>query len=145
MDLKERLDALRALFLATEKEEVKMEEDAPMAEEPAQEAPVVEYVTATQFAELKMQTEDFMKSVTEMLSQAMEMISSTEKNTVPEEVMSKEEEVQEEEVVEMAAEPVVHDPELAVKNGDIKIKLQGGAPQTAEDRARKMFLESLSN
>lgn len=149
MNYKERIDALKSLFLSTEepvkevveREEVMTElaEDSTSEEKaPAEEStPAVEYVTLAQFAELREDTKKFMESVTEMLSSAMEMINSTEKNTVPVEA-SKEEEV------ELAAEPVTHDPEANVKSNDVKVKLNGGAAKTAGDRAFETWINAIN-
>lgn len=146
MNYKERIDALKSLFLSSEKEvpvkEVEVKEEVELAEEsvdaPATEEVVMEYVTLAQFNELKENTKDFMESVTEMLSSAMEMINATEKNTVPVEASKQEEEV------ELAAEPVTHDPEAIVKNNEIKVKLNGGQAQTAEDRAFNTWVNAIN-
>ena len=147
MNYKERIDALKSLFLSSEKEvpvkEVEVKEEVELAEEsvdaPATEEVVMEYVTLAQFNELKENTKDFMESVTEMLSSAMEMINATEKNTVP--VEASKQEVDE---VELAAETVVHDPEAVVKNNEIKVKLNGGQAMTAEDRAFNTWVNAIN-
>ena len=148
MNYKERIDALKSLFLSTEepvkevevKEEVALAEDSTSEEKaPAEEStPAVEYVTLAQFAELREDTKKFMESVTEMLSSAMEMINSTEKNTVPVEA-SKEEEV------ELAAEAIVHDPEAIVTNSSLKVKIGAGANKTAGQRAAESWYEVANN
>ena len=148
MNYKERIDALKSLFLSSEKEapvkEVEAKEEVELAEESADVAPAteevtMEYVTLAQFNELKENTKDFMESVTEMLSSAMEMINATEKNTVP--VEASKQEVDE---VELAAETVVHDPEAVVKNNEIKVKLNGGQAMTAEDRAFNTWVNAIN-
>ena len=148
MNYKERIDALKSLFLSSEKEvpvkEVEVKEEVELAEESADVAPAteevtMEYVTLAQFNELKENTKDFMESVTEMLSSAMEMINATEKNTVP--VEASKQEVDE---VELAAETVVHDPEAVVKNNEIKVKLNGGQAMTAEDRAFNTWVNAIN-
>lgn len=146
MNYKEKIDSIKALFLSDEspkveevKEEVQLAEDVIDKTEEVAEAPApVEYVTLAQFTELREDTKKFMESVTEMLSSAMEMINSTEKNTVPVEASKEEEEV------ELAAEPVKHDPEAVVKSNDIKVKLNGGAPKTASDRAFDTWINSVN-
>jgi len=147
MNYKERIDALKALFLSTEpeaevkKEEVKLEEE-PKAEESKTEAPATEYVSLAQFNELKDKLETYVKETAEMLSTAMEMINATEKNTVPVEASKQEEE--EEKVEELAAEPVKHNPEEVVSNSAPKVSLRGGADKTFEDRAFETWINSIS-
>ena len=146
MNYKERIDALRSLFLSTDKpveeieakvEEVELMEESSEDKAPVEEAVPAEYVTLAQFNELREDTKKFMESVTEMLSSAMEMINSTEKNTVPVEA-SKEEEV------ELAAEPVAHDPETVVNNSQVKVKVGAGAAMTAEDRAFNTWINAIN-
>lgn len=147
MNYKEKIDQLKAIVLGSAKEEeveekVELAEDVQSEEEVSEPVPA-EYVTLAQFNELKEDTKKFMESVTEMLSSAMEMINSTEKNTVPVEA-SKIEEIDVEEEVELSAEPVKHDPELQVKNTQIKVKLGAGGKETTADRAMKMWLDSFN-
>jgi hypothetical protein len=143
MNYKEQIEKLKAIVLGAESkpEEVKLMEDEVVKEAaPEAEAPVMEYVTLAQFNELREDTKKFMESVTEMLSSAMEMINSTEKNKVPVEASKQE---PEEEVVELAAEPVTHNPELAVRNEEIKVKLGAGAKKTFEDVAFEAWINSI--
>jgi len=119
---KEKLEAVKSFMANLMKEpEVlaadEMPEQEPTQEAaPAQEAPVQEaYVTLAQFNELQENTQKFMETVTEMLSSAMEMWNQTEKNTVPQEMSEQQPEVKEE-VVELAAEPFIHDPETVVSS-----------------------------
>lgn len=150
MNYKEKLDEIKALVFGKVEEEtpapveeVKLEEEVKEeAAEPA-EAPAESYVTLSQFNELKEDTKKFMESVTEMLSSAMEMINATEKNTVPVEA-SKEKEVEVKEEVELAAEPVTHNPELATREKEIKVKIGGGAKKTTADRAFDAWINSIS-
>lgn len=143
MNYKEQIEKLKAIVLGSESkpEEVNLMEDEAVKEAaPKEEAPVMEYVTLAQFNELREDTKKFMESVTEMLSSAMEMINSTEKNKVPVEASKQEPE----EVVELAAEPIQHDPELSVKGNDVKVKLGAGAKKTFEDRAFEAWINSIS-
>ena len=114
---KEKFEAVKSFVtnLMKESEELAAEDQAPMQEQtaPAEAEPQEAYVTLSQFNELKENTQKFMDTVTDMLSSAMEMLNQTEKNAVPQE-MSKQE--KEEEVVELAAEPFVHDPEAEVSS-----------------------------
>lgn len=117
---KEKLEAVKSFMANLMKEpevlaadEMPAQEAAP-ADASTQEAPVQEaYVTLAQFNELQENTQKFMETVTEMLSSAMEMWNQTEKNTVPQEMS---EQQPEEEAVELAAEPLVHDPESVVSS-----------------------------
>lgn len=141
MNYKEQIEKLKAIVLGSESkpEEVSLQEDVKAEPAPEVEAPVMEYVTLAQFNELREDTKKFMESVTEMLSSAMEMINSTEKNTVPVEASKQEPE----EVVELAAEPLQHDPELSVKGSDVKVKLGAGSKKTFEDRAFEAWINSI--
>lgn len=147
MNYKERIDALRSLFLSTDKpveeieakvEEVELMEEGSEDKAPVEEAVPAEYVTLAQFNELREDTKKFMESVTEMLSSAMEMINSTEKNTVPVEASKEEEEV------ELAAEPVTHDPEAVVTNATLKVKIGAGSPKTASQRASESWYNTVN-
>jgi len=147
MNYKEKVEALRAFFSAAEEpvKDIEVKEEVELAEEPMnepvaeEEAPApAEYVTLAQFNELKENTKEFMESVTEMLSSAMEMINSTEKNKVPVEASKQEEEV------ELAVEPVTHNPEEVVSNNQVKVKINGGAARTAEDRAFETWVNSIN-
>ena len=144
MNYKEQIEKLKAIVLGSAEDKVEEKEvvaeaveleEAPAQEEVKDEAPSPEYVTLGQFNELKEDTKKFMESVTEMLSSAMEMINSTEKNAVPVEASKEEEEGEE---VELAAEPVLHTPD-APQRTQLKSKIGAGAPKTAGDRARETW------
>lgn len=132
---KEKFEAMKAAFLAlnkseeVEEKEVKLEE-APKEEKeaPVEEAAKPEYVTMAQFNELKAKQEEFMTSVTEMLTSAMEMLNPTEQNKVPAE-MSKQEKKE-----ELAAQPLVHDPESNKNNAPKLTRLGAGAGETLQSR-----------
>ena len=147
MNYKEKLDEIKALVFGKEE---KLMEEAPM-EEPKQEAapeeaPKPMYVTVEQFASMKDEVESFKSDITEMLSKLTEMINSTEKNKVPQELSEEvAEEVIEEvkEEVELSAqggEPIVHDPEGLVSQR-VKTKLSAGRKKTTED----IVFEALAN
>lgn len=112
---KEKLEAVKSFMANLMKEpEVLAAEEVPAQEAvPAEAAPQEAYVTLSQFQELQENTQKFMEQVTEMLSSAMEMWNQTEKNAVPREMS---EQKPEEEVVELAADPFVHDPESNVSS-----------------------------
>jgi len=137
MDYKKTVEELKAFFngQVTDESKVELAEDVAkdVVAEPAPEAPSPTYVTLEQFNSLKEEQEKFMVSVTEMLSKAMEMINTTEKNTVPQE-LAKEEVA--EEVVELAEEPVatlVHDPEGLQKDVRLKAPLSPNRRMTTVD------------
>lgn len=132
---KEKFEAMKAAFFAlnkseeVEEKEVKLEE-APKEEKeaPVEEAAKPEYVTMAQFNELKAKQEEFMTSVTEMLTSAMEMLNPTEQNKVPAE-MAKQEKKE-----ELAAEPLVHDPESQENKKPVMTRLNRGLQGTLGDR-----------
>lgn len=136
---KEKFEAVKSFVTNLMKEPEVLAEVSPTAEstQPApQENPQEAYVTLSQFNELKENTVEFMNTVTEMLSSAMEMWNQTEKNAVPQELAKENvegnvQEVQEEvqEAVELAAEPFVHDPESDVSNVVFN-KVPKGKPMT---------------
>lgn len=149
MNYKEKIESLKSFFLSSEtepkevvsREEVMVElmDEAPADAAPATEPAPAEYVTLAQFNELRENTEKFMNSVTEMLSSAMEMINSTEKNAVPVEASK-----QEVEEIELAAEPITHDPEAVVSNNTVKVKLNGGEKKTAGQRAFETWVNAIN-
>ena len=130
------------------KEEVVLADEAEEAKEKVEEA-VEAYVTMSQFNALKEDNKKFMETVSQMLSDAMEMLTATEKNTVPVEAS----EEKEEEVVEVVDAPeielseekeeFVHVPGEVEKKQPAMFKVGAGAPKTLGDRVRETWYNSL--
>lgn len=154
MDSKLKIDLLKhfqKFFTSVEekevevKEEVALEEEAPMVEEKAEEV-VEAYVTLAQFNALKEDNKKFMETVSQMLSDAMEMLTATEKNTVPveaSEVEVKEEEAKEEVELAEAKEEFVHVPGNVEKENVNMFKIGANAPNTLAERVRTTLYNSL--
>lgn len=148
MDYKEKINQIMGVLGLSketpEKEELAAKDMAPEAA-PAQEAAPVEapsYVTVSEFNSMREEMEMFKKEVVDALAAIVEMGNKTEKNAVPAEMASQEEtEEVEEEVVELAAEPVKHDPEANVKDTKLGIKIAGGRKMTTEDIVFKTLAE----
>ena len=132
-DSKNKFEQLKAFFLGLEasKENVEVKEEVALEEEVAKEevkeevaAPV--YATAEQLSAIKDEIDGKLNEMADMLKMFAEMVSATERNTVPAE-MSKDEKVEEEvkEEVELSAEPVKHDPE-SLSQEPLKFKIGAG-------------------
>lgn len=138
---KEKLEAVKS-FMANLMKEPEVLAAEEMPSEPGQEAPEAApqeaYVTLSQFNELVENTQKFMENVTEMLSSAMEMWNQTEKNAVPQEMSEQHPEVKEE--VELAAEPLVHDPETVVSSKpSVFGKVSSNQPMTTSQVVNAML------
>ena len=138
MDYKEKINQIMGVLGLSKEAPVKEElaEDVAAPEAAPAEAPVEApaYVTVEQLSSLREEVEMFKKEVVDALAAIVEMGNKTEKNAVPAEMSAEsvEEEVEEEEVVELAAEPLKHDPEANVKNVSVKQFSQGRRKTTAD-------------
>lgn len=135
-DYKSKIDQLKAFFLGLEakdevKEEVALEED--MVEEVKEEAaPAPTYVTAEHLSQIKDEIDGKLSDMAEMLQKFAEMVSATEKNTVPADLSEVEVVEEEVELSEQAPEPVKHDPE-SLKSEPVKFQISAGRKKGTED------------